>query len=88
MAQIDVTTTERELSIRINGLPHFRLDRRQIVGMQSYIHNLGRDVPKYVIVFFCKDGAPIVLDYEKMETWSEILTKMDTVAFLEQWKEL
>lgn len=83
---ITVTLTERELVIRFNGLIHFRADRRELMAMQSWIVNKGRDTPMYQICFYSKSGPRMVLEYDKHEVWEGVLKKLSRVSFLNEWE--
>ena len=84
---VEVSSTEREIFIRLNGLTHFRLDRREIIGLQSWIINRGRVTPTYAIQIYTRSSnSEVVLEYDTAAKWSEVLKQLDSVPFLNEWK--
>lgn len=83
--KVDVTSTEREVFIRFNGITHFRCDRREIVGLQSWIINRGRVTPTYAIQVVMRT-RDIILEYDSAEKWKRVLVGFDAVPFLNEWK--
>lgn len=84
---IAVTATEREIFIRFNGITHFRIDRRELIGIQSWIINRGRVTPAWAIQFYARSSAQeITLQYDNQEKWTEVLKQLDGVPFLNEWK--
>lgn len=85
--KIDVTATEREVFIRFNGVTHFRVDRRELVGLQSWKVNRGRVVPTYAIQIYTKSSAQdVLLEYDQEDKWIEVLRQLDDVPFLNEFK--
>lgn len=85
--KIEVTSTEREVFIRFNGITHFRLDRREIIGLQSWSVNRGRVTPTYAIQVYTRSGAQeVTLEYDNSEKWAEVLRQLDEIPFLNEWK--
>lgn len=56
MPKVTALTSERELFIMINDLSHLRIDRRELIGIQSWTQNRGRGEPMYQIEFYTKSG--------------------------------
>ena len=84
---IEVTSTEREVFIKFNGITHFRIDRRDLVGLQSWLVNRGRVVPTYAIQIYSKSSAQeIILEYDDKKKWIEVLKQLDNVPFLNEFK--
>jgi hypothetical protein len=85
--KIEVTATEREVFIRFNGVTHFRIDRRELIGLQSWQVDRGRVTPVYAIEFLTRSSAaPVILEYDKREKWIDVLTQLDGVPFLNEFK--
>lgn len=84
--KIEVITTEREVFIRFNGITHFRCDRREIFGLQSWVVSRGRVTPTYAIEIYVKCGHNIVLEYDNIEKWTRVLAGLDEIPFLNEWK--
>lgn len=85
--KIEVNATEREVFIRFNGVTHFRIDRREIVGLQSWSVNRGRVTPTYAIQIYTRSAAQeVTLEYDSIEKWSEVLRQLDGVPFLNEWR--
>ena len=84
--KIEVTSTEREVFIRFNEITHFRIDRRELVGLSSWIINRGRVTPTYAIQFYVARGGEVTLEYDSLEKWTEVLRQLDDVPFLNEWK--
>ena len=85
--KIDVTATEREVFIRFNEITHFRIDRRELIGLQSWQVNRGRVVPTYAIQIYTRSAAhEIVLEYDQLDKWTEVLRLLDDVPFLNEFK--
>jgi hypothetical protein len=84
--KIEVSSTEREVFIRFNGVTHFRVDRRRLIGLQSWIINRGRVTPTYAIQIYAEGSPEISLEYDSREKWQEILHQLDGVPFLNEWK--
>ena len=83
---IIVTATEREVFIKFDGITHFRCDRRELLGLQSWIVNRGRVTPVYAVQIYTKCGRDITLEYDKFDKWREVLDKLDGISFLNEWK--
>lgn len=83
---ISVTSTEREVFIRINGITHCRIDRRRITGLQSWIINRGRVTPTFAIDVVMEAGPNILLEYDSFDKWKAILDGFDATPFLNEWK--
>lgn len=85
--KIDVTATEREVFIRFNGVTHFRIDRRELVGLQSWKVNRGRIVPTSVIQIYTRSSAQeVLLEYDQEDKWIDVLHQLDEVPFLNEFK--
>lgn len=85
--KIDVTSTEREVFIKFNGITHFRVDRRELIGLQSWLVNRGRVTPVQAIQFYTRScPQDIILEYDDIEKWREVLRQLDAVPFLNEWK--
>jgi hypothetical protein len=84
--KIEVSTTERELFIRFNGLTHARIDRRELLGVQSWKTNRGRETPVFSLEFYTRCGHNMLLQYDREDIWKEVLTKLDGVQLLNEWK--
>jgi hypothetical protein len=85
--KIDVTATEREVFIRFNGTTHFRIDRRELIGLSSWIVNRGRVTPTYAVQIYTRSAAQeIVLEYDQLDKWTEVLRLLDDVPFLNEFK--
>lgn len=83
--KIEVTSTEREVFIKFNGVTHCRFDRRPVIGLQSYIVDRGRVTPTYVIEI-CTTSNPIILSYDTFDKWAAVLKGLDDNPFLNEWK--
>lgn len=84
---IEVSSTEREVFIKFNGITHFRCDRRELVGLQSWLVNRGRITPVYSIQIYTRSSAQdIILEYDDIKKWQEVLRLLDDVSFLNEWK--
>lgn len=83
---IDVTSTEREIFVKFDGITHFRCDRREVLGLQSWIVNRGRITPIYVIQIYNRTSCEIILEYDNIEKWKLILNGFDKIPFLNEWK--
>lgn len=83
--RIEVTSSEREIFIRFGGVTHFRCDRREIVGLQSWIINRGRVTPTYAIEIHMRCGNNITLEYDRMDKWEAVLSGLDATPFLNEW---
>lgn len=84
--KIDTTATEREVFIKFDGITHFRCDRRELLGLQSWIVNRGRVTPVYSVEIFTRCGSNIILEYDNIEKWKAVLAGLDSVPFLNEWK--
>jgi len=84
--KILVTSTEREIFIKFNGITHFRCDRRELIGLQSWLINRGRVTPVYSIEMCMKCGNNIILEYDNINKWKAVLSGLDNVLFLNEWK--
>lgn len=84
--KIEVTATEREIFVKFNGVTHFRCDRRELIGLQSWLVNRGRVTPVYAIQIYARSGPEIILEYDNVEKWQEVLHQLDGVPFLNEWK--
>lgn len=85
--KIEVTSTEREVFIRFNGITHFRVDRRELIGLQSWVVNRGRVVPTFAVQIYTRAaGQEITLEYDNKEKWEEVLRQLDGVPFLNEFK--
>lgn len=84
--KIEVTSTEREVFVKFNGITHFRCDRRELIGLQSWIVNRGRVTPCYSIQIYTKTGPVILLEYDDIEKWKAVISGFDDVSFLNEWK--
>lgn len=84
---VEVTASEREIFIRFNGVTHFRCDRRELIGLQSWLVNRGRITPTYSIQFYtARSGPDIILEYDDIAKWKEVLRQLDAIPFLNEWK--
>lgn len=84
---IEVSATEREIFIRFNGVTHFRCDRRELIGLQSWYVDRGRVTTVYAIQIYTARGKKdVTLEYTRRETWEEVLRQLDIVPFLNEWK--
>lgn len=84
--KIEVNSTEREVFVRFNGVTHLRCDRREIVGLQSWVVNRGRVTPVYSIEIHTRCGNNIVLEYDTADKWKHVLSGLDSTPFLNEWK--
>lgn len=84
--KIVVTSTERELFIKFDGITHFRCDRREVIGLQSWVVNRGRVTPVYSVQIYVRGGADITLEYDSIQKWRAVLAGLDAVPFLNEWK--
>lgn len=85
--KIDVTSTEREVFIRFNGVTHFRVDRRELIGLQSWKVNRGRVIPTYAIQIYTKSSTKeVILEYDQEDKWIEVLRQLDGIPFLNEFK--
>ena len=84
--QIDVTSSEREIFIKFNGITHLRCDRRELVGLQSWVINRGRVTPTYGVQLYNRSGCHILLEYDDIDKWKAVLAGLDGTAFLNEWK--
>lgn len=84
--KIEVKSTEREIFIRFNGITHFRVDRRELLGLQSWKVNRGRATPTYAVQVYVRCGTEITLEYDNEEKWKEVLNQLDNTPFLNEWK--
>lgn len=84
--KIDVTSSEREVFVKFNGITHFRFDRREITGLQSWVVNRGRVTPVYSIEVFTRCGKNAILEYDDIEKWTTVLSGLDSIPFLNEWK--
>jgi hypothetical protein len=74
---VTATITERELFVRIAGVTHFRADRREIIGYQSWEPR--RDDRLFRIEVYVKHGAEILLEYSQRRHWLAVLKALDGV---------
>ncbi|XUM19747.1 hypothetical protein ACRAVF_18960 [Bradyrhizobium oligotrophicum S58] len=82
-----MSSTEREVFIRFNGITHFRIDRRELVGLQSWSVNRGRVNATYAIQIYTRSSAQeVTLEYDSIDKWTEVLRQLDGVPFLNEWK--
>lgn len=82
-----VTATDREIFIKFNGITHFRCDRRELIGLQSWIVNRGRETPVYAIQLYTERGHhEIILEYDNIEKWQSVLVGLDNINILNEWK--
>jgi hypothetical protein len=85
--KIDVISTEREVFIKFNGITHFRIDRRELVGLQSWKVDRGRVTPIYSIQIYTRAAnQEVVLEYDNIDKWKSVLDGLDGVPFLNEWK--
>lgn len=85
--KIDISTSERELFIKFDGITHFRCDRRELIGFQSWNVNRGRETPVFAIQLYTRSSASdIILEYDDIEKWKGVLSQLDGVSFLNEWK--
>lgn len=84
--KIEVTATEREIVIKFNGITHLRCDRRELLGLQSWVVNRGRLMPVYAVQIYTRCGKEIVLEYDSIEKWKKVLAGLDATPFLNEWK--
>ena len=84
--KIEVSASEREIFIRFDGITHFRCDRRELIGLQSWHINRGRVTPTYAIQIYTARGPEIVLEYDRKDKWQQILKQLDGIPFLNEWK--
>jgi hypothetical protein len=85
--KIEVSSTEREVFIRFNGVTHFRIDRRELIGLQSWRVDRGRVTPTFAIQIFTRSSAQeVTLEYDKEDKWIEVLRQLDGVPFLNEFK--
>ena len=84
--KIDVTASEREVFIRFDGITHFRCDRRELIGIQSWVVNRGRVTPVYSVQIYNRSGQDILLEYDNLDKWKRVLAGLDAVPFLNEWK--
>ena len=83
---IKVVSSEREVFVKFDGITHFRCDRRELIGLQSWIVNRGRITPVYSIQFYTRCGRDILLEYTDRDRWQRVLEELDKVPFLNEWK--
>lgn len=86
LMKIEVSSTEREVFIKFNGVTHCRFDRRRVTGLQSWIINRGRVTPTYAIDIVMSEGPHIALEYDTIEKWTAVLAGLDATPFLNEWK--
>jgi hypothetical protein len=85
--KIEVTSTEREVFIKFNGVTHFRVDRRELIGLQSWSVNRGRVTPTYAIQIYTRSASEeIILEYDNVDKWRDVLSGLDGIPFLNEWK--
>lgn len=84
--KIDVTSNEREIFIKFNNITHFRCDRRELIGLQSWVVNRGRITPVYSIEIFTKSNCNIILEYDNINKWKKVLDGLNNVPFLNEFK--
>lgn len=84
--KIEVCSTEREVLIKFNDITHFRVDRRELIGLQSWSVNRGRVTPTYAIQVYTRSGVEIILEYDDVEKWRAVLAGLDATPFLNEWK--
>lgn len=83
---VNVLATEREIQIKLNGITHCRVDRRELVGLQSWIVNRGRVTPVYAIELCMRCSVSVTLEYDNRTIWENVLAGLDTTAFFNEWK--
>lgn len=74
MCEIKVEVTYYTVGIYINDLLHVRFNRKNYIGLQSWID--GDSQKKYSIEFHFT-GHSFYTDYDNKEIWSEILKELD-----------
>lgn len=85
--KIEVTSTEREVFIKFNGVTHFRVDRRELIGLQSWRVDRGRVTPTFAIQIYTRSAAQeVTLEYDREEKWMEVLKQLDGIPFLNEFK--
>jgi hypothetical protein len=84
--RIEVSSSEREVFIRFDGITHFRCDRRELIGLQSWVVNRGRVTPVYSIQLYVRSGIDIVLEYDSQDKWKKVLAGLETTPFLNEWR--
>lgn len=85
--KIEIIKTETELFIKLNGITHFRIARREIIGYQSWLFTKDYLVPHFEIEFYTRCGNNVILDYDRKDIWEDILSELDKVIFLyDEWK--
>lgn len=72
--------------MKFDGITHFRCDRRELIGLQSWIINRGRVTPVYSVQIYTRSGREIILEYDNLEKWTSVLAGFDRVPFLNEWK--
>lgn len=72
-SKIEVTPEFEAIAIRLNGVLHLWLDRKKLLGLQSWIM-LGR---RQYFIEFIMDGGNLTVDYDTREKWEAILKQIE-----------
>lgn len=75
MAKITTTCDYYSLRIYINDLLHLEIRMQNHDGIQSWYEGSKRKL--YFIEFYRKEGEPILLGYDEVNTWKEILKQIN-----------
>jgi hypothetical protein len=59
---------------------------REIIGLQTWIVNRGRVTPTYAVNIYTRSGSEIVLEYDNIAKWREVIASLDAAPFLNEWK--
>ena len=79
-----IKKTKKHLKIYICGCMHLCINRRKLLGIQSWVDSAsekeiqkGFGDKKWVIEFTFKNGKRIVSEYDIVTKWKEILKLLD-----------
>lgn len=73
--KIEVTPEFESIAIRIEGVLHLWIDRRKLLGVQSWVKT-GR---RQFFIEFGMEGGNITSDYDTREKWETILKGVEAV---------
>ena len=75
MIKAEIVHTIKDLRIYIDGILHVHLLSDKYVGMQAWID--GDKHKRYCIEISVSGGKSILMTYQKVEVWNEVLRLMD-----------
>lgn len=70
---------ENRATIYIDDIPHLILTIDMVVGFQSWMSYDYSKVDRFIIEIYITHGGPVLLEYNTIEKWKEILIELEAL---------